>query len=304
MSAGSIIKVMRLPFLSASVIPYLIGTAYVFHGGDTDIFGLRFFIGLFTVICAHIGANVLNEYFDSRSGNDWQDMTEHVFFGGSKVIQRGLLSEKTVFRTGLVFIFISALLVILLQALLKDIPVILFGAFILFLAVSYSAPPLKLSYRYLGEFAIFILFGSSVVAGSYTILTAGYFGLSELILSLPISFLVAAILYCNEVPDYQADKNAHKNNLVTLIGLERACWGYLLLIAGAFLSIVLCVTLKILPETSLWLLLLSTLFIKPFLLIKNEYRDAKKLEAASKLTVIGHSLVGTGFLWSLFSLPF
>ena len=290
------IKLMRLPFLSASVIPYFIGAAYCLRKGYTDIINIRFFLGLCAVIFAHIGANILNDYFDSKSGNDWQDRNEHIFFGGSKIIQKGLLSEKEVFKIGVIFILVSALSIILLQIIIRNIPIVLFGAFILFLAVSYSAPPLKLAYRGLGEAVIFILFGNAVVAGSYTILTKTCFGLNELLLSLPISFLVTAILYCNEVPDYQIDKNVHKDNLVVRIGLKFACWGYLFLVLGAFLSIILCAALKILPVSSLFLLFLFLLFIKPFVLIKKEDHNLERLKIASKFTIIGHGLVGLGLI--------
>jgi len=296
MKALNFIKLMRLPFLSASIIPYLIGAAYCLRKEGIIVLDGRFFAGLFAVVFAHIGANIFNDYFDSRSGNDWQDKTDHIFFGGSKVIQKGLLTEKEVFKAGAVFIFLSAVSVILLQNIIRDIPVILFGASILSLAIFYTAPPLKLAYRGLGEVVIFILFGSAIVAGSYTILTKRYFGLNELILSLPVSFLVTAILYCNEVPDYQVDKNAGKNNLVVRLGLRFACWGYLFLVFGIFASIILCVLLGILPTASLLLLALFFLYIKPFFLIKKEYNNLERLKIASKFTIVGHGLVGLGLI--------
>ena len=292
MKISRYIKLMRLPFLSASLIPYFIGAAYCLRKENIEILNTRFFIGLVAVVSAHIGANVFNDYFDSKSGCDWQDKTEHVFFGGSKIIQKGFLSEKEVFKVGAIFIFLSALSVVLLQIIINNIPIILFGIFILFLAIFYSAPPLKLAYRGLGELVIFILFGSAIVAASYTILTKEYFGLNQILLSLPISFLVTAILYCNEVPDFKIDKNAGKKNLVVRTGLRTAYLGYLLLILGASLSIIICIILGLFPFKAIFLLLLFSLFIKPIILIKNEFNDFKRLKIASRLTIIGHGLVG------------
>jgi len=293
------LKLTRLPFLSATVIPYFIGASYVFRATGQAVFNAPFFIGLFAVICANIAANIFNDYFDSKSGCDWHDTNDHFLFGGSKVIQKGLLSEKAVYKAGIMFILLSGLSVVWLQMILRDIPIIPFGALILYLAVSYSAPPLKLSYIGLGEATIFILCGSAIVAGSYTIVTGRLFSMDVLFLSLPISFLVTAILYCNEVPDYPADKHAGKKNLVVRMGPKKAYWGYAALVGLGFLSIILCVLLKILPARSLFLLFVVLLYIKPVFLIKERYRDLEKLKTASRLTITGHTLVGLGLIWAL-----
>ena len=136
---------MRLPFVTASVTPYFIGAAYIFAAGGYNIFTARFFSGLSAVVSSHLAANIFNDYFDSKSGNDWQDSRDHTFFGGSKVIQHGLLTEGEVFRTASFFLIIAALSIVALQIMIPDIPVIGFGLIILILAVSYTAPPLKLT---------------------------------------------------------------------------------------------------------------------------------------------------------------
>jgi hypothetical protein len=81
--------------------------------------------------------------------------------------------------------------------------------------------------------------------------------------------------------------------------LKAACWGYLFLILGAFLSIPLCVVLKILPISSLLVVFLFLLFIKPFLLIKKEYQNVERLKIASRLTIIGHGLIALGLIYFL-----
>ncbi len=290
------IKLLRLPFLTAGIIPYLIGAAYVRRVEGMGILTPRFFMGLLAVICAHLGANVLNDYFDSKSGCDWQDKRDHIFFGGSKVIQKGLLSEKTVLLAGMVFVSLSLLSVIALQFILKDIPVILFGVLILFLAIAYTAPPLKLAYRGIGEAVIFILFGAAIVCGSYTIAKGSLFGMDVVLLSLPVSFLVTAILYCNEVPDRGVDKAVGKNNIVVRIGPEKAFWGYALLVDCAFLSTIACVFLRVLPLKALFLLLLYPLYIKPAFIIKDHYGDLERLKEAARITILGHTLVGAGMI--------
>lgn len=290
---------MRLPFVTASIIPFLIGAAYVFRAEHISIFNTRFLLGLLAAVSGHIGANILNDYFDSKSGNDWQDRRKHIFFGGSKVIQDGLMSEREVFRAGASFIALSAMCIMALQIMIPNIPIIVFGFFILILAYSYTAPPLKLVYRGWGEPVIFVLFGTAIVTGAYTLLTMRYFGVREILLSFPIAFLVTAILYVNEVPDYQSDKNAGKRNLVVRIGPAGAWRGYIMLIVGAFISIIVCVIKNILPVSSLLTLPIFMIYFEAVSILKREYHDLERLKAASLRTIAGHALIGTGLIAAL-----
>ncbi|MBF0494204.1 MAG: prenyltransferase [Candidatus Omnitrophica bacterium] len=294
------IKLMRLPFVMASVIPFLIGAGYVHHFNHFNIFNIFCALGLLCATCSHIGANVFNDYFDSKSGNDWQDKREHIFFGGSKIIQNGLMREKEVFRFASFFIILAALSVIALQVLIPGIPIILFGVLILFLAVSYSAPPLKFAYTGWGELVIFILFGPASVLGAYTILTGKYFGMKEILVSFPIAFLVTAILYANEVPDYNIDKNVNKKNLIVRTSPKIAWIGYIVLILGSAISLLACIYVGSAPKQMLFILPLYLIYIKPLMVIKNEFGDIERLKIASKLTITGHTLIGLGLTLAYF----
>lgn len=285
---------MRLPFVTASAIPFLIGAGYVFHVGGYNVFNARFILGLCTVVCAHIAGNIFNDYFDSRSGNDWQDKREHIFFGGSKVIPRGLLTETEVFWAGMVFIGVAGICLVALQIMLPKVPILWFGFAALVFTVSYTCPPLKLAYRGWGELVIFILFGSAIVGAAYTVITTNYFNWKVIMLSLPISFLVTAILYGNEVPDYPVDVTVNKKNIVVRIGPRLAWIGYIFLIAGAIISLIICVKLNIITYKGLFLLPFFAVFVPALLIIKNDHSDLEKLKSASRFTIIGHTLVGAG----------
>lgn len=293
------LAILRLPFVTASVIPFLIGAAYVFRTEHINVFNIRFFLGLFAGVFGHIGANILNDYFDSRSGGDWQDLRNHIFFGGSKAIQNGFVTEKEAFVIGAAFMALAALCLSGLQILIPNIPILLFGLFIIILAYEYTAPPLRLVYRGWGELVVFVLFGTAIVAGAYTVLTLRYFGIREILLSFPIAFLVMGILYANEVPDHQSDKKVGKRNIVVRIGAENAWIGYVIIVAGTFLSILLCVIMNILPVSSLLTLLMAAVFINPAMIIKRDYMDIEKLKISSKGTIAGHMLVGIGLIATL-----
>ena len=76
-----------------------------------------------------------------------------------------------------------------------------------------------------------------------------------LLLGLPIGLFITAILWINQFPDMPSDKATGKHNLVVVLGLDRARYGYLALMVGAFASLVLAVVLDLVPATALLMLL-------------------------------------------------
>ena len=158
-----LVRALRLPFLSASVLPFIFGS--LIQRSSFNVKG--FILGLSAAAATHLSANLINDYADSKSGADWQDRRFYGLFGGSKLIQEKVFSEKFYLRLALFFAFVSAFSVVLLAFVLKTIAVIGLYLVILFLSWSYSFGPLRFSYRRCGEFFIFLLFGPCLVMGGY-----------------------------------------------------------------------------------------------------------------------------------------
>ena len=100
----NIIKALRLSFLPASILPYFLGVVYVLQKSEVNYF--RVLLGAIIVGGTHLSSNLINDYADSRSGVDWQDLKEYNFFGGSKLIQKGILSENWYKNVALIGYFI------------------------------------------------------------------------------------------------------------------------------------------------------------------------------------------------------
>jgi len=86
---------MRAPFVTASIVPVLVGTSAGFAVAGSFNLAL-FMLALFAIICLQLGANLANEYFDHLSGNDRLNKNRNPFSGGSGLIQQGLTSPRTV----------------------------------------------------------------------------------------------------------------------------------------------------------------------------------------------------------------
>ncbi len=286
---------LRLPFISISILAFVFGS--LIYRRDFNI--LTFLIGLVAVIATHLSANLINDYADSKSGADWQDLKPYKFFGGSKFIQLGLLEEKFYLRAAL-FCFILALSCVLaLTAVIGEPRTVLYYFIIMFLGWAYSHKPLELSYHRLGEAVIFLLFGPALVMGGYFIQTRIFPDLKSFILSLPLGILTAAILFANEIPDYADDKKSKKITWVSFLGAGKSYLLYLVLIICAFIAIAVNLRLGFLGKIAY----VSFIFIIPAMkasgILKNHYSDKEKLVVSSKLTILVHTLVSAVLIASL-----
>jgi len=224
---------LRIPFLTASVIPILIGVSASLSEG---IFNpLRFFLTLLAGIFIHLGVNITNDYFDSRSGGtDWINR-EFIrpFSGGSRVIQLGLLTPLEVFLGACLF-YLLALVLGLWLTYLSGPWVLILGLIGFISGFFYVAPPFKWVHQGIGELLVGLNFGVLMVLGAYYVQTSR-FSLNVLLASVPISILVAAILFINQFPDYEADKKAGKFHLVIRWGKRKSAYGYAVMIISSLI---------------------------------------------------------------------
>lgn len=277
-----ICRALRLPFLTASILPFMLGTFGAgrgFHAGG-------FLLGLAAVAATHLGANLINDYADSRSGADWQDRRSYGFFGGSKLIQEGVLAERFYLRAA-VFCFLAATAASVGLSLVLKTPLPFFLYLIVFfLGAAYSCPPVALSYRRLGEAAVFLLYGPVPVMGGYYIQSGIFPDLQSFILSLPAAFLTTAILFANEVPDYPEDSKSAKFNWVSWSGPGNSYLVYAALQAAAFFSIAVNIRLGYIGKYAVFSFLLIPSAVRAMLILKKSRGSKEKLLGSSRLTIM------------------
>jgi 1,4-dihydroxy-2-naphthoate octaprenyltransferase len=281
------VRALRLPFATASVLPFIAGSLLA-----KATFGIGpFILGLVSVIATHLGSNLINDYADSKSGADWQDKNFYTFFGGSKLIQEGILSQRFYLFCSILCFLLSFVCILLLAIQLKS-PVILgFYFLILFLGFSYSHKPLQFSYHRLGEVIIFILFGPALVMGAYFIQIRIFPTLEGFMLSLPFGFFTTAILFANEIPDYKEDVAAKKFTWVSLVGQKRAFLIYYLLIFFGFASIVANIAFGYLSFLALLALILVFPAFRAAGILSLYWSDKLRLIESSRLTIAVHTMV-------------
>ncbi|MDZ4230760.1 MAG: 1,4-dihydroxy-2-naphthoate octaprenyltransferase [Dehalococcoidales bacterium] len=301
MKVKSWVMALRVPFLTASAVPVLLGTSIAWFTTGTLYWGF-FLLTLLAGVLVHIGANVINDYFDYRSGND-EVNREFVrpFSGGSRVIQLGFLSPVEVLSGSLVFFLVSALIGFYL-AWARGPFILLLGAIGLLSAMFYTGGLLNWAKRGYGELLVGLNFGVLMTLGAYFVQTQS-FSWVPVVAAVPVSLLIAAVLYINEFPDYAADKQVGKNTLVVRLGRVKAVGFYTLIMAGVYLSIVVGVAAGILPLPALLGLVTLPLAVRAVQYARKHHSSSFDLVPANALTVTSHLTTGLlltlGFVWSM-----
>ena len=289
------VMALRAPFLTASVIPVLLGTSIAWFATGTLYWGF-FLLTLLAGLLIHLGTNVINDYFDHKSGND-EVNREFVrpFSGGSRVIQLGLLTPLEMLSGGVLFYLLSASIGFYL-AWTRGPLILVLGAIGLVCGIFYTGGPFNWAKRGIGELLVGLNFGILMTLGAYYVQTQSFSWL-PVIAAIPVSLLIAAVLYINEFPDYTADKQVSKNTLVVRLGREKAVILYALIMVGVYLSIGVGVVFGALPSTTLLGLITLPLAIRAIQYASKYHSSPFDLVPANALTVTVH--LATGLLLTL-----
>ena len=239
------LRVIRAPFLTAAIVPVLLGSTVAWNLGAFHLgYFLLTFIGS---VCIQVGLNTSNDYFDHLSGNDEANVELTPFSGGSRVIQEGIVTSQQVLRWSVLFYCIGIAIGLYL-AVMRGWVILALGAAGVFLAFFHNAPPVKLYHLWpgAGELAVFLGFGPLIVLGSYYVQTQKL-SYEALWASLPIGFLITAVLYINEFPDCTADRAVGRKTLPVVLGRDRAAWGYVALVVAVYVALALGLALRVFP---------------------------------------------------------
>jgi 1,4-dihydroxy-2-naphthoate polyprenyltransferase len=284
------LKACRLPFLTASLAPVLLGNAVAWQQqGSLD--GPIFLLTLLGVALLHCATNMANDYFDHRTRNDELNVHYSLVSGGSRVIQEKALRPAQVLGGALALFGAGALLGLYLAWTLRSPVVLVLGAVGLLSGFFYTGSPVQIGYRGCGEVVVAVAFGPLVVFGSYFVQTLQH-SWTPWLAAVPLGIWVGLILYINEFPDYEADSLVHKRTLVVLLGRERAIRLYHGLVFFSYLYTAVMVSVRALPPGAILALLSLPLAWRCYTVSKRNYLDPKALRPANLLTIAVHLLWG------------
>jgi 1,4-dihydroxy-2-naphthoate octaprenyltransferase len=238
---ASAYELLRPFAYTASAIPILAGGALAIV--DSRFSLLPFLAALAAGMLLHSGTNVINEIYDVRKGIDTITSPRM-----SHAVLKGRVSERGAYFFAIA-LFAAAVAVGSYLVWLRGPAIAAFGLLGLVAGYTYTAPPFQYKYRAMGVPMVFLLMGPIMVGGSYFAVTATW-DMRALVLSIPVGLLVAAILHGNEWRDISEDTRAGIHTLSNRLGRDRAHYGYLALVIGAYVTLGLAVAVRWLPPTT------------------------------------------------------
>ena len=258
----------RPQFLLLSVVLAFLGTCIAWYDDYFHLgYALLAFLGL--LLC-HISVNVLNDYFDYRSGIDLE-AKRTPFSGGSGILPAALLKPRQVFWFGLVS-FLLAVPIGVYFVIVRGwalLPLLLVAAVCTLLYTPFLT---RVGWP---EWAPGVGLGALPVLGVYFVQTTAY-TLPAVVASIPSGILVHNLLLLNEFPDVEADKKAGRKTLPITMGKAKAGIVYSILTIAVYLWIIGWVVVGKMPAFSLIALLTLPFAIKAI-------RGAGKHEEMSQL---------------------
>ena len=245
----------RPQFLILSLILAFLGTAVAWynHGSVNICYALLAGLGL---VLTHASVNILNDYFDFRSGID-QSAKRTPFSGGSGILPANLLTPRHVLWLGIAT-FVLAVPIGIYFSIVSGwqlLPLLLVAAFFI---VLYS--PLILKHPW-PEWAAGAGLGALPILGMYFVQTGAYTW-EAVIACIPSAFLVHNLLLLNEFPDVEVDKIANRKTLPIAIGRKKATLVYIAVNIAVYAWIIGWVAARVMPVWALLALLSLPLCIK------------------------------------------
>ncbi len=271
----------RPAFLSVTLVACLIGIASA-HAGGAALNPLHALLTILVALLVHAAGNVINDYADHASGADAVNTGRlFPFTGGSRFIQNGVIPAR---HMGL---FALALLAVVVPPglwLTASQPGVLWiGLGGVLLAWAYSAPPLKLVSRGLGEVVIVACWLLVVVGADYV--HRGALAWTPVAAGFSYALLVANLLFINQFPDHDGDAAAGKRTLVVRLGPDSARWGYFLIALVAHGWVVVQIERNALPQASGLALLTLVMSLTAARELRDHASEPSELARAIKLTI-------------------
>ncbi len=276
----------------------------VFAGLAASFYAHRTFNGidallvLLGALLTHASVNAFNNYFDYRSGIDART-TKTPFSGGIETIVKGSAKAGSALLVA-TSSFVGAALVggyFLSRMFSVLMPLVAYGAIAIVLYTPVLAKVHGLSELVAGS-------GFGLMGLGTYVTQAGAIESTGVAVFVPVTILVAMLLFLNEFPDAEIDRMAGRRHLVILLGKRKAAYLYVAFLSGTYASIILSVASRTTPMLVLISLATVPMAYKAARTVLGNYDQTPGLIPALGMNVIiilaTILLLGSGFLASAY----
>jgi 1,4-dihydroxy-2-naphthoate polyprenyltransferase len=227
-----LLRLARPHFLLAGISLFLIGAFWaVLNGAPLSL--SRLILGYLIIFPGHLSISFSNDYFDMAVDSFGAPT---LFSGGSGILVKYPYLREPARRIAIALILCSLAMGILY--LLEFSASLWFLGYVLtgdLLGWFYAAPPLRLSYRKLGEVTNVLASGLLIPGLGYLVMR-GYIDTNGLLFVIPLMLYGLAFIISVEIPDLEMDLHGHKSTLVSRLGrrVGFVLVGLSLILASAF----------------------------------------------------------------------
>lgn len=212
---------------TAALVPILVTAAVV----NELAFNMKLLQAVAIGVFVQAGANLTNTYFDYSNGIDTKDNT-----GDHTLVEKKLKPETVAFMSWICYaVGISLASPVLMEMATYSVnpnSAMVFATGLI-LAYFYTAKPVGLKYKAMGDLTIFACFGPLLMQFTSLFLT-GFMRNDLYLYSVPIGLYTEAILHANNARDIKADAKAGAVTLATLVGKEHSYTFYVMLFVAAY----------------------------------------------------------------------
>jgi 1,4-dihydroxy-2-naphthoate octaprenyltransferase len=199
------------------------------------------------ILLAHLSNNLLNDLLDTDTGLDTESYPRALY--APHPILSGMTSRAGLIRAA-VGVSVGGLVILAVLVGARGPVVLAFGAAGILLNVFYTAPPLRLKKRGLGELDVLAVWGPLMIAGTYYS-AVGTIPWQLWPASLPYGLLCTAVLMGKHIDKLPWDQAAGVRTLPVVLGEPRARRATEVLMVGFYVTLVVCVAVGALPWPAL-----------------------------------------------------
>jgi 1,4-dihydroxy-2-naphthoate octaprenyltransferase len=227
--------------LTAALVAGLLAVRH--HGFAAGWYALSF-TGL---LLAHVSNNLVNDLFDSSEGLDTEEYPRALY--APHPILSGMITRAGLIRAA-VAVNIADVVILIVLVAARGWVVLAFGIAGVILNIAYTAPPLRLKKRGLGELDVMLVWGPLMIAGTYYS-AIGHVPWQVWPASIPYGLLCTAVLMAKHIDKLPWDEQAGVKTLPVILGEPRARVVTIWLMVGFYVTVAVCVAVGALPWPAL-----------------------------------------------------
>jgi 1,4-dihydroxy-2-naphthoate polyprenyltransferase len=199
------------------------------------------------LVLAHLANNLMNDLFDLEVGTDTADYPRALY--APHPVLSGLATRSQLVRAALAANLADLVVLVVLVAT-RGWAMAAFALAGFFLSAAYTAPPLRLKKRGLGEPSVLVVWGPLMVGGTYYA-AVGHLPVAVVAASVPYALLCTAVLMGKHIDKLDWDRPRGVRTLPVLLGekTSRVVTGWMM--AAFYPLVAVLVALRALPVPAL-----------------------------------------------------